>query len=170
MSKSIKLKNDTYIDGSAIRINRKTILDYIYPIGSIYMSVNSTSPETLFGGVWQKIEDRFLIGASYYYPLGETGGEANHRLTIEEMPSHTHTQESCTNPGNHNHSISTWYKGQSASAQTLEGWGTRKHEKYHYTGNAGSHTHTITLNNTGGGRAHNNMPPYIAVNIWKRTE
>ena len=145
-----------------------SLLD-IYPIGSIYMNTNNVNPQSIFGGVWQKIEGRFLLGSSDDYTLGLLGGEATHTLKTEEMPSHTHTQASCTNPGNHKHSISTWYNGQSGTTQTVEGWGTKKHEKYHYTGDAGSHIHTITLNNTGGEQAHNNMPPYLVVNMWKRT-
>lgn len=67
------------------------IVDKIYPIGSIYMSVNATSPSTLFGGTWVKIEGRFLLGSGGGYSLGAAGGEATHTLTIDEMPSHTHT-------------------------------------------------------------------------------
>lgn len=149
MSKSIKLKNDTYIDGSAIRINRKTILDYIYPIGSIYISVNSTSPETLFGGVWQKIEGRFLLGSSNDYSLGDTGGEATHTLTVNEIPSHNHRQ--------------TVTSSRSGSGSTYVSWNSNN-----LFGNTDKDARN-TLN-TGGGKAHNNMPPYIVVNIWKRTE
>lgn len=66
------------------------IVDKIYPVGSIYMSVNATSPSTLFGGTWAKIEGRFLLGSSSGYSLGATGGEATHTLTVGEIPSHTH--------------------------------------------------------------------------------
>ena len=65
-------------------------LDKVYPVGSIYMSVNSTDPGTLFGGTWAKIEGQFLLGSSTTYPLGSTGGEATHTLTTAEMPSHSH--------------------------------------------------------------------------------
>ena len=61
-----------------------------YPVGSIYMSVNSTSPATLFSGSWQRIQDRFLLCAGSTYAAGSTGGEATHKLTIDEMPSHSH--------------------------------------------------------------------------------
>lgn len=67
------------------------IADKIYPIGSIYMSMNATSPSTFFGGTWVKIEGCFLLGSSSSYSLGVTGGEAKHTLTVEEMPSHSHT-------------------------------------------------------------------------------
>ena len=65
----------------------------IYPVGSIYMSVNSTNPSTLFGGEWEQIEDRFLLACGTNHNNGETGGEATHTLTTNEMPSHNHTQD-----------------------------------------------------------------------------
>ena len=65
-------------------------LDDVYPVGSIYMSVNSISPATLFGGTWQKIEDKFLLASGPSYSNGATGGEAEHTLTIAEMPTHYH--------------------------------------------------------------------------------
>ena len=152
-----------------ITIDGKTILDFIYPVGSIYISVNSVSPSNLLGGTWERIQDRFLLASGDTYKAGETGGEATHKLTIDEMPSHTHTQQSCTDPGDHTHDISIWYDGSSGSAKTVEGWSVKAHEQYHTTSGAGGHTHTITLNNTGGNVAHNNMPPYLAVYMWKRT-
>ena len=63
----------------------------IYPVGAIYISVNSTSPGTLFGGSWERIQDRFLLSAGSSYSAGSTGGSATHTLTASEMPSHTHT-------------------------------------------------------------------------------
>lgn len=62
-----------------------------YPVGSIYISVNSTNPNTLFGGTWEQLKDVFLLAAGDTYSAGSTGGEATHTLTIEEMPSHTHS-------------------------------------------------------------------------------
>lgn len=62
----------------------------IYPIGSIYLSVNSVDPSTLFGGTWEKIKDRFLLSSGDTYSNGSIGGEASHTLTINEMPSHKH--------------------------------------------------------------------------------
>ena len=66
---------------------KTTIADLVYPVGSIYMSVNSTSPATLFGGTWTQIQDTFLLAAGSTYAAGATGGEATHTLTENEMPS-----------------------------------------------------------------------------------
>ena len=69
------------------------MLDNVWPVGSIYMSVNSTNPGTLFGGTWQRLKDRFLLGAGDTYAAGSQGGEATHTLTIDEMPAHSHVYD-----------------------------------------------------------------------------
>ena len=119
-------------------------LSSVYPVGSIYMSVNSTNPGTLFGGTWQRIEGRFLLGASATYGAGTTGGEASHKLSIDEIPAHNHTT-----PMN---SVDAFNKNSTVVGTT--GYGI-------YQWNQGG--------STGGGASHNNMPPYLSVYIWKRT-
>lgn len=66
------------------------LIDIIYPVGSVYISVTSTNPQTLFGGEWTQIKDTFLLACGNSYANGATGGEANHKLTVDEMPSHNH--------------------------------------------------------------------------------
>lgn len=61
-----------------------------YPIGSIYLSVNNTNPETIFGGKWEQIKDKFLLACGSTYSNGSTGGEATHKLTTNEIPAHSH--------------------------------------------------------------------------------
>ena len=87
---------------------KKDIVDLIYPVGSIYISMNSTNPSTLFGGTWEAFgQGRVLIGAgtgndgstSLSFTAGGTGGEYKHTLSVSEMPSHTHTQNA------HNHTV-----------------------------------------------------------------
>ena len=139
---------------------RKSILDYIYPVGSIYMSVVSASPATLFGGTWVALQDRFLVGAGSSYKVNATGGESAHKLISSEIPSHAHS-----------------FKG---SSHTFF-WGARP--------NTDVYTDTVaiggrppinnlvtwqgswneTANSTGGDNEHNNMPPYLSVYMWKRT-
>lgn len=68
----------------------KRLLDAVWPVGSIYLSASEISPETLFGGTWQRVKDRFLLAAGDVYETGETGGEAQHTLSKAEMPAHTH--------------------------------------------------------------------------------
>lgn len=141
-----ELKSD--IGASSGGADVSTVLDKVYPVGSIYMSVNSTNPKTLFGGTWVQIKDRFLLAAGTTYKAGATGGEATHTLTESEMPSHNHAVY-FPNDGAADHSAPGNYPdGPSDSTYYAVG---------SYTSSAG------------GGGAHNNMPPYLAVYVWKRT-
>ena len=142
----------------------------IYPVGSIYMSTVSTNPATLFGfGTWEAMpEGRVLLaqGKSSWgttYNAGSTGGEATHQLTVGELPQHTHTASTNTT-GSHAHTYRTFYGTTGYGPD-----GSSDREKTINTGSSGNHTHTVTINNTGSNQAHNNLQPYIAVYIWKRT-
>ena len=123
--------------------------DDIYPIGSIYMSVNSTNPRNLFGGTWTQLKDRFLLGAGSTYTNGSTGGEASHTLTVNEMPSHSHGQ------------YVTVSSGGSLSANC-------DYDSY-ASGKARKSAQNVSTDPTGGGNSHNNMPPYLVVYMWQRT-
>ena len=123
--------------------------DDIYPVGSIYMSVNSTNPRTLFGGTWTQLKDRFLLGAGSTYTNGSTGGEASHTLTVNEMPSHSHAQ------------YVTVGSGGSLSANC-------DYDSY-VSGKARKSSQNVSTDPAGGGNSHNNMPPYLVVYMWERT-
>lgn len=133
------------------------ILNAVYPVGSIYMSINSTSPATLFGGRWEAIsQGRTLVGVGTGTDInGDTmtwtaeaeGGEYFHTLTIDEMPSH-------------NHSVNTIFPFTIGSNRTAVANSTSNN----VTGTAGD----VVLN-TGGGQPHNNLQPFFAVYMWKRT-
>lgn len=144
-------------------VQSSQLLNAIYPVGSIYMSVNNTSPATLFGGTWQQIKDTFLLASGSTYSNGSTGGSSTHTLTINEMPSHTHVQDA------HNHTFNArktdW--GRSGSNNVLID-ATAGYSSITHSTDIISST-TATNQNTGGGQAHNNMPPYLAVYMWKRT-
>lgn len=82
-----------FVNGIDNNKNIGPLLDYIYPVGSIYMSINPSDPSTLFGGVWVKLQEGVVVlSAGDTYTAGSTGGEASHAITEAEMPSHTHTQ------------------------------------------------------------------------------
>lgn len=143
MAKSIKLKDNNYIDSTGIVHNRKNLADILYPVGSIYMSVNNVSPANLIGGTWTQIKDRFLLACGDTYSNGTTGGEATHTLTVDEIPSHSHKIAR----GN-------WQMNYtSGTAITI----------HNYKGSENQDS-----SSTGGGQAHNNMPPYLAVYCWYR--
>lgn len=141
-----------------------------FPVGSIYMSVNSTNPSTFFGGTWVEIQGRFLLGRSSSYAAGSQGGEASHKLTSSEMPSHNHTFSGTANSaGSHKHDLK--YSGFGAASGSTTVPKVNESTPTHNSYDAGTHTHSVsgTIGATGGNAAHNNMPPYLAVYIWKRT-
>lgn len=138
------------------------ILDNVYPVGSIYMSVNSTNPKNLFGGTWEQIQGKFLFGMNSSYPAGSTGGEITHKLTPNEMPVHNHDGLYYSYIATEN-SVTL----NSGTASYHVPWGSSD-----YAGDYGPGTGKAELvtGNTGSGAAHNNMPPYLSVYIWKRTK
>ena len=115
-----------------------------YPVNSIYISYSHTSPAELFGGTWTRIEDRFLWGCKSTESIGATGGESSHTLVVDEMPSHSHPF------------ISTNEYSSTSGGWNAPAWGP------------GSKNTAAITGFTGGGAAHNNMPPYIQVSIWRR--
>lgn len=124
------------------------ILGLVYPVGSIYMSINNVSPATLFGGKWVQIQGRFLLGASDVYKANTTGGEEKHTLTTDEMPEHRH---------------SIYYPNAGgpygdAAISYPEGSGTDKTWE----------AEMCKTQSAGGSAAHNNMPPYLVVYMWRR--
>ena len=139
-----------YVDSADEKLQATidAILSRIYPVGSIYLSVDSTSPESIFGGTWEPIPTgKMLLSAGDGYAVESTGGEAEHTLTVDELPSHSH--DMIIKNTNEN--------GRTDEANN-SGSGSSGFENF-----ATWHTKT-----TGGGKAHNNLPPYLAVYIWKR--
>lgn len=110
---------------AADKTRLNNMLSLVYPVGSIYMSVNSTSPATLFGGTWEQLKDRFLIGAGSSYAVNATGGSTTHTLTTSEMPSHTHTftgsaVTSGNQSANHTHTFSATSGSSGAHGHTAK--------------------------------------------------
>lgn len=163
--------------GNNQTVSREDIVNIVYPIGSIYMAVNSTNPQTIFGGTWERIQDRFLIGAGNSYALGSTGGASTVSLGVNNIPSHNHTFSGTTDGnGTHSHTGNTLelrqtnsYNYSNDAARPITS--SASHYGLQITNDAGWHQHSYsgTTSSTGSGAAHNNMPPYIAVYIWKRT-
>lgn len=116
-----------------------------YPVGAIYLSVTDANPAALFGGTWERIGGRFLLGADTTYTAGSTGGEAGRTLTVDEMPKRSHGLDDCDSAGD------------ATPFSTV-----RHQDKVGYGGN-------VQTMYAGGGEAHNDLPPYLAVYMWKRT-
>ena len=124
----------------------------IYPIGSIYMSINETNPSELFGGEWEQIEDRFLLACGTKHSNGSTGGSEDAVVVT------------------HNHSINDKY------VLTTSGGAITRNSTAGTTGtkvpNLLQSDDGIARNvmgNAGTSGTGKNMPPYLAVNVWKRT-
>ena len=125
------------------------LVDWIYPIGSVVQSTNADYDPNLFfiGTSWTKIENKFLLGSGTK-TLGSTGGSETHTLTVDEMPNHAHNFP----PGNYVGGGYNYINQYLRSTSQVSGGVPPQGATY----------------GAGGGLAHNNMPPYIVVNIWKR--
>ena len=130
---------------------KKDLLEKVYPIGSYYWSENDTSPEELFGGKWKKIEGRFLFASDSNHYVGQTGGEEKHQRTLDEMPSHSHGYQK--------------FKFKDFWSVHVEGGG-----KYYYflERDGNNNIESSTTESKGNSQSHNNMPPYLTANCWKR--
>lgn len=142
----------SYVEKSSVNT---LLLEKVYPVGSIYMSVNNINPSSFLGGSWTQIQDRFLLASGSTYSAGTTGGSATHTLTVDEMPSHCHTEVIGSNPGNF------FTQGTTNDVYSMES--SLSHGAYLYD------NYFNELRATGGGQPHNNMPPYLVVYMWKRT-
>lgn len=137
----------------------------LYPVGAVYISANSTSPASLFGGTWTQLTDRFLLGAGNTYGAGSAGGEATHTLTRNEIPNYKIGDLAVMVPALHGN----WSNGGISSSSLGDVSNTKP-------GLADKSNNSITsgiqygyqIDSYGGGSAHNNMPPYLAVYMWKR--
>lgn len=144
----------------SLTINGKDIIDLIYPVGSFYMSTESTPPQELFGGTWERIKGRFLWGVDDTDDPGSVGGEKTHTLTENELPKidgtiatgvvGAHATNGVTGHAygmNFGQKNPTWVAAEKQGADIQYGYGYR----------------------FGGNQPHNNMPPFYATYIWHRT-
>lgn len=147
------IKGVDYFTPDDIQSMVAAVMEKCYPVGSLYISTSSENPKTIFGfGTWTQIKDTFLLAGGDTYAPGTIGGEASHTLSIDELPSHNHKfayeENSATNT-----------QARIAIPSQYLSVGSKKWRT----------TTSDLILNTGGGKAHNNMPPYLAVYVWKRT-
>lgn len=169
--------NDTASGTKSVYDYIEALFNRIYPVGSIYMSVNSTNPGTIFGGTWEQIQGRYLLGAgtpsqntntsmgsltqeqlTWNFTAGETLGELTHTLSANEIPNFKFQVPHIANmeqgyQGIQNVSVSQSGTGVANEGQSLPVSGVRYSWKYEL----------------GGGQAHNTMSASLVVYIWKRT-
>lgn len=149
------------LDADALGTNAqaavKALISAVYPVGAYYLSGSPTEPGSIIGGTWEQIKGKFLfasddvltngvITTAGTYHVGATGGEATHTLTIEEMPAHAHD------------SRDLGINWDSGNFQYLA----------QYSNEGSPKGRALTTTDTGGGKSHNNMPPYRVVYMWKR--
>ena len=172
--------NDEITDGAA-KFKVYDVGLQSLPVGSIYQSTIATSPEELFGGTWEAMPaGRVLLaqGESDWgttYEAGSTGGEATHQLTVEELPK-IQPQGTISNTSltgefrslSWSRSSSGIVSSQTTGTQNSLGTGSANNAYVEYTINA-THKHTLNINSFGSDIGHNNMQPYLAVYMWKRT-
>lgn len=153
MSKLI-FNGHSYTGGSINPITIDAIISAIYPVGSIYMSVNNVNPGTyLTGTTWEAWgSGRVPVGVdtsqTEFDTVEETGGEKTHALTTSEMPSHMHALNIAGG------------STDKASAGVVTGWQANQTKYY---------MDSSFIQPNGSGAGHNNLPPYITCYMWKRT-
>lgn len=180
-------QTDYYLsaDGTWKKVQQRTVkevIDIVHPVGSIWETTTTDDPNTLWAGTtWVKMDaGRVLIaagsyaesGTTYTYNLGDTGGEAKHQLSTDELASHGHNV-SCSTTGNHTHLVS---RNLDISGGDVNNYAGSRDTIGNYNGTStcstsfsGDHTHTVNIGSAGGNQRHENRMPYIVVNRWKRT-
>lgn len=197
------LSSDSAGSGSFTSVSG--ILDKVYPVGSIYMSMAATNPGDLFGGTWIQLNGRFLLGMGFAgtdnssdhfgaktglsswqaEKAGETGGQAWHELSVDEMPKHQHDTPFFNNmgsfgnntDGSNNSDIPAEFgRGMTASEAAKLGLRYPSNQRSQEIWFNGLHNYaegdepSYLTSPKGSGVGHNTMPPYIAVYMWQRTK
>lgn len=137
--------------------NLNIILDNIYPIGSIYLSIYSTNPSEYFGGTWEQLKDRFLVGAGDVYTAGDTGGSKNHTHSLD---TNTAVGAIRLNDGGSLEYAETTVSANITTNYSITGTGGK--------GGSASRTNHFAMKLYGNTSNSSNMPPYLAVYMWKR--
>lgn len=137
------------------------IRNIIFPVGSIVQYASaSIDPNTLIGGTWERIQGRFLFAADESHEIGTTGGSETVALTTEQMPRHKHfviNMSQGTLAPDYQHTV-----GRYNNSNATENY------RYQINGNT-NEANGGKSSFTGSGAAHDNMPPYLTVYMWKRT-
>lgn len=135
------------------------------------MSVNDTSPAMLFGGTWERIKDTFLLSAGDTYAAGEEGGEAEHTLSVAEMPKHRHLPGNVGTAGSESDHARCFMTALSVNSDSVYRTevDTAASDIYTIVAKiADDITTTARTTYEGENAPHNNMPPYLTVYMWKR--
>ena len=158
------------------------VLNMTYPVGSIYMSTVNNSPENFLGGKWMQIEDTFLLAAGSTYAAGATGGKATHTHEYGFVAGENYGFVSLFPPSNTTNLTTDYKSGVLDSEGSPVGWTKRTEQTGGSSTDIDLTLKTNTSYNTGSNSikqesyeskgetsSTSNMPPYLAVYMWKRT-
>lgn len=138
------------------------IRDIIFPVGSIVQyTSDSIDPNTLIGGTWERIQGKFLFGADSSHAIGSEGGSETQTLTTANLPRHMHFTIRMAQGETSPDYLHTVARSDFEHSQ----WENARYQLYGVDEEANSGKSSYV----GNGTAHNNMPPYLTVYIWKRT-
>ena len=139
------------------------IMDTLLPIGGVIITNDPNDPRLAYGE-WRRIEGRFIFAADDSTDVDSEGGSGTVELTVDNMPKHTHGA-TVSEAGSHKHSIkiveaeeSKAAEGDAASLAVSDG----------ETGEAGNHSHNVTISSAGKGEPFDVMPPYVAKLVYQR--
>lgn len=164
----------------------QTIIDSIYIVGQIVEYASNVNPNDLYPWqTWEQIKDVFTLASGDKYSIGQTGGVSTVILTVAQIPKHIHTASvqnaSLTGRINGSANSSNGYNNNPLSGSgvfsgsgAINGYGeggewNNGTATWAGLNFGGTHNHDISIETTGGGEAHNNMPPYLVTIKWKRT-
>lgn len=175
---ALDIGGDMYVSGTldskSVKQNGRTLLDMFYPVGAIFITTVNTNPSSYMGGTWVRFGNgKTLVGIDEndtdFNVAEKTGGEKQHILTKDEMPSHSHETRDVNGhkayfwswSGGPHPSPTIWIPGGNVSGGSMPAGGNPLMSKQAWEG--------YTTTDTGGGNSHNNLQPYITVYMWKRT-
>lgn len=159
--------NDKYI-------TKQDLIDIVYPVGSIYMSLNNVSPATLFGGTWTRISGRMLRGAGSSDTAGSTGGSDKVTIARSNLPN---VSIATSSNGSYTKNLDgvrgfTYKSGGESNKWGIDYGKKELYEKSVYGSSettAANHTHSFNLNGDVTQTELTVQNPYILVHMWRRT-
>ena len=149
---------------SEISALKSDLANKLYPVGSIYMSVNATNPAELFGGTWERLKDRFLLAAGDTYVAGDSGGSDSHSHTLSNNGA------ACIGNFSDTTAFSTGfhYKWKDYADSGNSMWSWTHNADGDFTSSSSGYNEASFVSLTGSTDMTNSMPPYLAVYMWKR--
>ena len=151
------------VDTGTKKMKLSTLLNLVFPIGSTYVTQTNTNPSTILGfGTWERVKGKVLVGLdeddTAFNTIGKTGGEKTHTLIINEMPNHSHGENTISEYGYTYPLVSDNGEGNSKTGLSPLISSSEVTKKQ------------VITDSNGGNQPHNNLQPYQVVGyMWRRT-